>query len=41
MTFAEAVRDLSRTTETTVGYDNPCTGECVETDRFNAIAERD
>jgi hypothetical protein len=39
MTFAEAIRSLPQATETTVGYENPYTGEWVETDRFNAVVE--
>ena len=38
-TFAEAIRELPRATETKVGYENPYTGEWVETERFNAVVE--
>jgi len=38
-TFAEAIRNLPQATETTVGYENPYTGEWVETERFNAVVE--
>ncbi|MFQ3318093.1 MAG: hypothetical protein ACI80F_000140 [Natronomonas sp.] len=40
-TFAEAIRELPRATETTVGYENPYTGEWVEMERFNAVVEPD
>ena len=39
VTFAEAVRDLPQAVETTVAYQNPYTGEWVETERFNALVE--
>jgi hypothetical protein len=38
-TFAEAIRNLPQATETKVGYENPYTGEWVETERFNAVVE--
>lgn len=37
--FAEVVRDLPQAVETTVAYQNPYTGEWVETERFNALVE--
>ena len=40
-TFAEAIRELPRATETTVAYKNPHTDEWVETDRHNAVVEPD
>ena len=39
VSFAEAIRSLPRAIETTVAYNNPYTGEWVETDRFNALVE--
>jgi hypothetical protein len=38
-TFAEAIRLLPQATETTVGYENPYTGEWIEMDRFSAVVE--
>lgn len=40
-TFAEAIREPPRATETAIGYENPYTGEWVETERFNALVEPD
>ena len=39
VTFAEAIRNLPRATETRIAYENPYTGEWVETDRYNAVVE--
>ena len=39
VSFAEAIRELPRAVETTVAYQNPYTGEWVETERFNAVVE--
>ena len=39
VSFAKAIRDLSRAVETTVAYSNPYTNEWIETERFNAIVE--
>lgn len=41
MTFAEAIRNLPRATETRVAYENPFSGDGVETDRHNAVVEPD
>jgi hypothetical protein len=40
-TFAEAIRDLPRATQTEIAYKNPYTDEWVETKRFNAVVEPD
>jgi hypothetical protein len=40
-TFATAIRELPRATETSVAYRNPYTDEWVETDRHNAVVEPD
>ncbi|WP_435185498.1 hypothetical protein [Halobellus sp. EA9] len=37
--FAETIRDLPQTVETTVAYRNPYSDEWVETERFNALVE--
>ena len=37
--FAEAIRALPQATETSVAYENPYTGEWIETNRHNAIVE--
>ena len=39
VSFAEAVRNLPRASETRIAYENPYTGEWVETDRYNAVVE--
>ncbi|WP_275737978.1 hypothetical protein [Halorhabdus sp. SVX81] len=39
VTFTEAIRDLPQAIETTVAYQNPCSDEWVETERFNAVVE--
>jgi hypothetical protein len=41
VSFAEAIRRLPRAVETTVAYQNPYTGQWVETDRFNALVDPD
>ena len=38
-TFAEAIRELPRGVASAIAYENPYTGEWVETDRFSAIVE--
>lgn len=40
-TFSEVYHDLPIATETAAGYQNPWTGEWVETERFNALIDPD
>ena len=39
VSFAEAIRDLPQAVESAVAFENPYSGEWVNTERFNAIVE--
>lgn len=39
VSFAEAIRSVPRAVETTVAYNNPYSGDWVETERVNALVD--